>query len=151
VHSVVGTNDGCHRYRGVIRNGAFHLRFTHPPMTAVDVRDVLDLMQLALGSKAIPVDNHEEESRMREAYYEETGERARIRNGKIKTDGGRHAIVRCKFVTQFLDRSPWDVAGWDLSPDRQEFLVMKNTFGTMVPTNNLGDERHSVDQVPFPE
>lgn len=141
VHSVAGTSDGCHRYRGTIHNCGIQLISAHPQLTTSDIRDVLALRELTLGSTAIPIDNAEEELRIREAYYDETGDKARIRNGRIKTDGGRNAVVRCKFVTQFIDRGPWDIAG----AERRRLAVAAELDAILNGSNKSCDAEEMLD------
>ncbi len=110
-HSVAGTRDGCHRYRGVIHSGGFRLTAAHPHLETKVVSEALEVLDLTLGKKSIPIANAFEEQRIREAYHNATGQKPRIREGKIKPEAARHAVVRCKFVTMFLRRGIWDVEG----------------------------------------
>lgn len=111
IYTVAGTNDGCHRFCGEIHDGRFQLNAAYPALQASIVHEALDLLQLTLGKAAIPVDNPEEEQRMRAAYHDATGAKPRVRQGRMQAEGGRHAVVRCKFVTRFRDRGIWDVEG----------------------------------------
>lgn len=112
VQSVARTQDRFHAYRGTICAGGLQLTAAHPPLDAAAVDEALELLRLTLNTKSIPIDNPAEEQRIREAHHDATGDKPRIRQGKVKPEpGGRHAVVRCKVITRFLGRGLWDIEG----------------------------------------
>ena len=138
---VKGLTEKCHRYAGIVQKNEFLIQKAWPEVSAARLQEALDVMNLLIGKKAIPLLSEAEEQAVRESYEFNVCENPRIRNGKVKPEEGtREYVVRPLFYERFRDLGPWDIQGSEELRRLEEERIQKFLSGDCSDVDDDTDE-----------